>query len=153
MKDILIVLKDTPLPTILVVEGIVFLLLSIAKQLAGNNVSMPPERQRWAAVIGSILLAIGLVLTVVPPMSPESQGVTDKQKKPVIQVQPEAQSNSKSQTSKPSETSLPEHPMPVTWEPTFDGAKDIVSDLRRAQATSPGISAEDELSQAKFFYT
>jgi hypothetical protein len=43
--------------------------------------------------------------------------------------------------------------MPVTWEPTFGGAKDIVSDLRRAQATSPGISAEDELAQAKDFYT
>lgn len=58
-------LKETPIPTILVIAGIAFLLLSIAGQLAGR-IAVPPERQRWAAVVGSMLLVAGVALYVVP---------------------------------------------------------------------------------------
>jgi hypothetical protein len=51
MESVLTALKDTPIPTILVVAGIAFLLLAIAGQLAGRIV-VAPERQRWAAFIG-----------------------------------------------------------------------------------------------------
>ena len=43
-------LKGTPIPTILAIAGIVFLLLSIAGQLAGR-IAVPPKRQRQAAII------------------------------------------------------------------------------------------------------
>jgi hypothetical protein len=52
MDSVIAALKDTPVPTILVVAGIVFLLLSIAGQLAGR-IAVPPERQRQAASAGS----------------------------------------------------------------------------------------------------
>jgi hypothetical protein len=65
MESAITALKDTPIPTILVVAGIAFLLLAIAGQLAGRIV-VAPERQRWAAVIGGGLLAIGIALHVVP---------------------------------------------------------------------------------------
>jgi hypothetical protein len=65
MKEVITALKDTPIPTILVVAGIVFLLLAIAGQLAGRIV-VAPERQRWVAVIGGGLLAIGVALYVIP---------------------------------------------------------------------------------------
>jgi hypothetical protein len=73
MKEVITALKDTPIPTILVVAGIVFLLLAIAGQLAGRIV-VAPERQRWAAVIGGGLLAIGVALYVIPqwPAVPSS---------------------------------------------------------------------------------
>jgi hypothetical protein len=64
MDSVLAALKDTPIPTLLVIAGIVFLLLSIAGQLAGR-IAVPPERQRWAAVIGGILLISGVALYVV----------------------------------------------------------------------------------------
>ncbi len=67
MESILTELKSTPIPTILVVAGIAFLLLSIAGQLAGR-IAVAPERQRWAAMIGGGLLAIGVALHVVPQM-------------------------------------------------------------------------------------
>jgi hypothetical protein len=51
MESVIAVLKDTPIPTILVIAGIAFLLLAIAGQLAGRIV-VAPERQRWAAIIG-----------------------------------------------------------------------------------------------------
>jgi hypothetical protein len=66
MDTLLTALKNTPIPTILVVAGIAFLLLSIVGQLAGR-VTVPPERQRQATIIGCLLLVIGIVLHVVPP--------------------------------------------------------------------------------------
>jgi hypothetical protein len=59
-------LQKTPIPTILVVAGIVFLLLSIAGQLAGR-LTVPPERQRQAAIIGGLLLVVGVALHIAPP--------------------------------------------------------------------------------------
>jgi hypothetical protein len=53
MDTILTALKETPIPTIMVVAGIVFLLLSIAGQLAGR-VTVPPERQRQATIMGYV---------------------------------------------------------------------------------------------------
>jgi hypothetical protein len=51
IASVLAALKGTPIPAILVVAGIVFLLLSVAGQLAGR-IAVAPERQRWAAMIG-----------------------------------------------------------------------------------------------------
>jgi hypothetical protein len=72
MESVIAALKDTPIPTILVVAGIVFLLLAIAGQLAGR-VTVAPERQRWAAIIGGGLLAIGVALHVVPQVGLRSR--------------------------------------------------------------------------------
>jgi hypothetical protein len=65
MTSVWTALKETPIPTILVVAGIVFLLLSVAGQLAGR-IAVAPERQRWAAAIGGGLFVIGVALHVVP---------------------------------------------------------------------------------------
>jgi hypothetical protein len=70
MESLLGALKETPIPTIMVVAGIAFLLLAIARQLAGRIV-VAPERQRWAAFIGGGLLAIGLALHIVPKLASE----------------------------------------------------------------------------------
>lgn len=65
MESAIATLKDTPIPTILVIAGIAFLLLAIAGQLAGR-IAVAPERQPVAAVIGGVLLTAGVVLYVVP---------------------------------------------------------------------------------------
>jgi hypothetical protein len=67
VEAIIAALKETPIPTILVVSGIVFLLLSIAGQLVGRIV-VPPERQREAAIIGGLLLVVGVALNVAPSL-------------------------------------------------------------------------------------
>jgi hypothetical protein len=76
VESVMAALKDTPIPTILVIAGIVFLLLSIAGQLAGR-IAVAPERQRWAAVIGGMLLAAGVVLYVVPQLKLTSPGTKE----------------------------------------------------------------------------
>jgi hypothetical protein len=107
MESVLAALKDTPIPTILVIAGIVFLLLAIAGQLAGRIV-VAPERQRWAGVIGSVLLAAGIVLYVVPqgrPASPKTEGVpTSRPSPPPATQQPSRPSAGSSSTQPPPPT-------------------------------------------------
>jgi hypothetical protein len=67
MESLLAALKNTPIPTIMVVAGIVFLLLSMAGQLAGR-ITVPPERQRQATIIGCLLVVVGVALHVVPQL-------------------------------------------------------------------------------------
>jgi hypothetical protein len=65
MQEILSALRDTPIPTILVVSGVLFLLLSVADQFAGK-ISINPARQRLAVVIGSVLIILGISLYILP---------------------------------------------------------------------------------------
>src|SRR5262249_15626777 len=65
MGDIITALKDTPVPTILIVGGIGFLLLAVAGSIAGK-IEIPPARQKWAGGIGVVLLSVGLILYMLP---------------------------------------------------------------------------------------
>jgi hypothetical protein len=76
MESAIAALKDTPVPTILVIAGIVFLLLAIAGQLAGR-IAVAPERQRWAAIIGGLLLVIGVALHVLPQVKLTPRGTDE----------------------------------------------------------------------------
>jgi hypothetical protein len=69
MESVIAALNDTPIPTLLVVAGIVLLLLSIVGQLAGR-IAVPPERQLWAAIIGSVLIMAGVALHAFPALAP-----------------------------------------------------------------------------------
>ncbi len=64
MQGLVDALTKTPLPTILVVAGIVFLFLAIGGQL-GARVSTKQLQPAYAAALGAILLAIGIYLQLV----------------------------------------------------------------------------------------
>ena len=57
--------KDTPLPIILVVAGIFFLLLTVVNQFMGK-ITITPDKQKWAGIIGGLLLILGIALQVIP---------------------------------------------------------------------------------------
>jgi type IV secretory pathway VirB10-like protein len=59
-------LADTPLPTILVVAGILFLMLSVAGSVAGK-IAVEPGKQWTAALVGTGLVALGLALAWYGP--------------------------------------------------------------------------------------
>jgi hypothetical protein len=65
MDSLIVLLQDTPIPTILVVSGVVFLFLALAGQIAGK-LEVPPARQKWAAATGAIFLGVGLLLYLAP---------------------------------------------------------------------------------------
>jgi hypothetical protein len=112
MDSIITALKDTPIPTILVVAGIVFLLLSIAGQLAGR-IAVPPERQRQAAIIGCLLVVVGLALHVTPSLRSPSK---PPEGPPAPRPEPPSGKMSSSSTPEtpPSTPSSPLPPEPTT---------------------------------------
>lgn len=65
MDTLIAVLKDTPIPTILVISGIIFLFLALAGSVAGK-LEMPPARQKWSAMVSFILLTAGMLLYITP---------------------------------------------------------------------------------------
>jgi len=81
MQELLNAIKDTSIPTILVVSGILFLLLSVADQLAGK-ISINPARQRVAAAIGGALIILGIgvhILSRAPtPQSEATDNIENK---------------------------------------------------------------------------
>jgi hypothetical protein len=101
----------TLIPTILVVAGIVFLLLSIAGHLAGR-IAVPPERQRQAAIMGGLLVVVGLTLHVAPLLSSPS---TSPEVPPVPRSEPPAGKT----PSSPTPETLPSSPSsPPASDPT-----------------------------------
>jgi hypothetical protein len=65
MVEILKTLKDTPLPSILVIGGIVFLLLSFVRKV-GSNIELEPAKTWVVGIIGIILLCSGVGLYLIP---------------------------------------------------------------------------------------
>ncbi len=65
MADLASALKDTPLPTIFVVAGIVFWLLAIAGSIAGK-ITVLPGQQKTAGVVGTLFVVLGMMLYLVP---------------------------------------------------------------------------------------
>jgi hypothetical protein len=71
MLDFLNTLKDTPIPTILVVAGIVFILLAIAGQF--EILRTPPLTSPWqkwvAGIVGGLFLIAGLLIYLRPNLA------------------------------------------------------------------------------------
>lgn len=66
MDAYLKLLRETPLPSILVIGGIVFLLLSVL-QKAGTSVETKPGKEKFSIFVGIVLLLSGISLYLVPP--------------------------------------------------------------------------------------
>lgn len=65
MSELLSAVKDTPLPTILVVAGIFFWLLAIAGTLAGK-ITVQPAHQWMAGLVGTVFIGLGLLTYFTP---------------------------------------------------------------------------------------
>jgi hypothetical protein len=65
---ILNVLKDTPIPTILVVAGLLFLVLSFMTK-DGWKIKAPGKQQKVSIAIGAVLLFFGISLFLFPTMA------------------------------------------------------------------------------------
>lgn len=61
MSDIINALEDTPIPTLLIIAGLFFILLAFVNKL-GGWVEVQPTQQKWAIPVGLGLLILGIVL-------------------------------------------------------------------------------------------
>ena len=69
MEELLSAINDTPVPTILVVAGLAFILLAFAGRFMGR-VEVRPERQRWVGITGAVVLLVGISLSMAPLVRP-----------------------------------------------------------------------------------
>ena len=63
--DLLNSLKDTSLPNILVIAGILFLVLAIAGGITGQ-IKVQETSRKWSALLGGVFLVVGIVIYLVP---------------------------------------------------------------------------------------
>lgn len=63
------VLKDTPVPTILVVAGVGFIFLAVAGGITGR-ISVQPNRQKISFAVGAVLLVMGIIIYLSPASAP-----------------------------------------------------------------------------------
>lgn len=66
METFLNSIQKTPLPTILILAGLLFILLGFVTKL-GGIIEVSPEQKRWTIPTGLLVLAIGLVLNFATP--------------------------------------------------------------------------------------
>ena len=118
MNDLLNTLSHTPLPTILIVAGIVFWVLAIAGSLAGK-ITVEPGKQKTAGFVGTAFIILGLILFFAP--GPINEPTSETTTKPI-----ETNIKPIETTTKPTETTKSDSPPPN-------------SDQNRARP-SPGVN-------------
>lgn len=64
------ILQKTPVPNILVITGVVFIFLAIVGQFIGQ-ITVNPDRQKWAGIVGVVFLLLGISLYIVPNVKTE----------------------------------------------------------------------------------
>lgn len=67
--EYLLLIKDTPVPTLLIVAGIVFLFLSIVPKI-GDRINVSSKNQKSSMIIGVVLLLLGIGLYLLPADDP-----------------------------------------------------------------------------------
>lgn len=120
MTEALLAIKDTPIPTILIAGGMLFIFLALA-----GRIEVPPERRRWVAIFSTLFMIVGIVLLLVP-----------------IQIPPEATTMPSSSTNIPTQNTLAapvEAPTPTgipTAAPTLNLIFNLFQEVERAAETA-----------------
>jgi uncharacterized protein YecT (DUF1311 family) len=79
VNDLINTLSHTPLPTILVVAGIVFWILAVAGSVAGK-ITVEPGKQKAAGLVGTAFIVLGVILLFAPGSGPTNQDGSEKTK-------------------------------------------------------------------------
>lgn len=73
MEEAIKAIQETPVPTMLIVAGLFFILLGFISKL-GGMLEVSPEQKRFTIPIGLLVLMIGLVLYFDPSLDSVSPG-------------------------------------------------------------------------------
>lgn len=71
MEEAIKAIQGTPVPTLLIVAGLFFLLLGFVSKL-GGMIEVSPEQKKYTLPIGLLVLTIGLVIHFTPPKTAET---------------------------------------------------------------------------------
>jgi len=148
MENIIAALQGTPVPTLLVLGGIIFLFLAVVGEITGK-IKLGPKQQMWSAIIGALLLFSGIVLHVsLPPPSPPPGGdtVTPDTPTPTPFAPTDTPTRTPTNTPTPTATATPTPtltPTPTTVTPTSTPTPEPTA------TETPGPTATDTTAQLK----
>lgn len=124
METIIAAIQNTPIPTILILAGLLFLLLGFVTKL-GGIVEVSPEQKRLAFPIGLLVLAIGLLLNFIPTNDHEI---------------PEQHTKSEADSTAPPKSTVPPTPAVVKTQAPASPKQEVkVQDVAVAHETKPPI--------------
>ena len=66
MLEVLKTLKETPLPLVLVIGGLIFLLIPFIQKIQAKEIGVETANQFGAGIIGFVLLVTGIGLYIIP---------------------------------------------------------------------------------------
>lgn len=119
MFDAISMLNQTPVPTILVVGGILFILLSLVGQFVGE-IQVPAHRQRPLGIVGVFFLFLGIIIYMIPSGINDGGGIGQTLKTVPPQDNEEIPVTVAAATTQP-----PESSDTPTLEPTVDYASSL----------------------------
>jgi len=106
VSDLLNALSHTPLPTILVLAGILFWVLAVAGSLAGK-IEIEKSKQLTAAIVGTAFISLGLILFFFAPKATEPMPPPAPALSSVTAPSPAATSPSPAATAPPPAATAP----------------------------------------------
>jgi len=147
MDSIIGLLKDTPIPTILVVSGLIFLFLALAGSVAGK-LEMPPTRQKWSAVVSLVLITTGLLLYVAPAAPQVTVAPPSPTPLPVMATQPAALSAEQASASSSQPAASGSLPTPAELSAGAGCLVDFFAGIPENLITSMEVGANKDLPTA-----
>jgi hypothetical protein len=86
--EIITQLQNTPVPNLLVVAGLIFIILAVVGKI-GAVIELSTKKQKWTAgVLGTLFLFFGIGLFVIPNPSPQSSDALGSTPQPTSQQIP-----------------------------------------------------------------
>ncbi len=143
MDSVIALLQETPIPTILVVGGLIFLFLALAGKISGK-LEMPPERQKWSGVASAVLLSTGLLLYILPL---RTQGLAERSSATLTLVATTEQAalvQPQSVQSSQASPSLPDSDALSTLDADGECFVDLFAGISPNQVESVETGVEDE---------
>jgi hypothetical protein len=118
--DTLQALQHTPVPNLLVIGGFILLFLAFVGRF-GAFVDLPQSRQKWAGMIGAVLLILGVGLFILPASPPSTTAQATPL--PPTNTSTEANTVPSPPTGTPTNTAAPTHTPTNPPSPTPRPAK------------------------------
>lgn len=91
----LVSLQETPVPVLLVLAGILFLLLAFVEQI-GAIVKLPPQRRTSALIVGALFVLCGVGLFALPAVTPAPAQAQNRSQTIPASQRPEASADNPS---------------------------------------------------------
>ena len=122
MDKAIVAIADTPVPTLLIIAGIVFLLLSVAGDI-GKRISVEAKKQKLSGIIGAVMLTLGLAVYIAEGVVKYKNGIDHEVSLQIANTPIKAQASS---DPKPQSEEAPKPTHPIGY---YEGGRFVLTKM------------------------